>query len=91
MDFELTSEQKSLQRKTREFVDRHILPISLERDQIPDPAEAFPWEVIEEGDRLGLRLLSLPMEDGGAGADIVTLCSGGGGTGARRPGPRGGL
>lgn len=74
MDFKLTSEQKSLQKKTREFVDQHILPISLERDQMSDPAEAFPWEVIQESDRLGLRFLSLPKADGGGGMDMVTLC-----------------
>ncbi|MBI2881016.1 MAG: acyl-CoA dehydrogenase family protein, partial [Candidatus Tectomicrobia bacterium] len=74
MDLSLTPEQLELKRKIREFVDRRILPIAMERDRIPDPGAAFPWEVIEEGDRLGLRLLSLPKEYGGGGADILTLC-----------------
>ena len=74
MDLSLTLEQKAIRQTARDFVDKHILPIALERDRIPDPAEAFPWEVIEEGDKLGLRLLSLPKAYGGGEADILTLC-----------------
>ncbi len=74
MDLSLTPEQKALRQTARDFVDKHITPIAMERDRIPDPAEAFPWEVIEEGDKLGLRLLSLPKAYGGGEADILTLC-----------------
>ena len=38
MDLSLTLEQKALRQTARDFVDKHILPIALERDRIPDPA-----------------------------------------------------
>ena len=74
MDFNLTEQQVALQSLAREFAEKKIRPIAQERDRIADPAARFPWEVVEEGSRLGLRTLALPEEMGGAGADVLTLC-----------------
>ncbi|MEE9256504.1 MAG: acyl-CoA dehydrogenase family protein [bacterium] len=74
MDFNLTEQQIALQNLAREFAEKKIRPIAQERDRIADPAARFPWEVVEEGSRLGLRTLALPEEMGGAGADVLTLC-----------------
>ncbi|MFC1491356.1 acyl-CoA dehydrogenase family protein [Nitrospinota bacterium] len=74
MDFSLTEKQAALQKLAREFAEREIRPVARDRDRIADPAMRFPWEVVEKGSRLGLRILALPEEMGGAGADVLTLC-----------------
>jgi acyl-CoA dehydrogenase len=74
MDFELTENQRALQQLAHDFAEKEIRPIAHERDKIADPHERFPWEAVEKGSHLGLRTLALPEENGGAGADVLTLC-----------------
>ncbi|MFQ5879764.1 MAG: acyl-CoA dehydrogenase family protein [Dehalococcoidia bacterium] len=75
IDFTATQEQRMLldmvRRFRREYID------SLEphkREWIEDAAERFPWHVVEAGSRLGLRTLATPVEYGGGGASVLTLC-----------------
>ncbi len=49
MDFSLNEEQRAWQTKARNFAAAEIRPISLERDQIADPAGTFDWDVIKKG------------------------------------------
>ncbi len=49
MDFSLNEEQRSWQMKARKFAQEEIAPISLKRDQISDPFEAWDWEIIKKG------------------------------------------
>ena len=72
MDFSLTEEQKSWQKKARKFAEEEIKPISLERDQIVDPGGTIDWELITKGSILGLRTAVVAKEQGGHGVDYVT-------------------
>jgi len=72
MNFSLNDEQRSWQMKARDFAYTQIRPISLERDQIADPAATFDWEIIKKGSRLGFRTSAVPREHGGYGLDFVT-------------------
>ena len=72
MDFSLNEEQRAWQLKAREFAQEEIAPISLQRDRISDPHEAFDWEIIKKGSKLGLRTAAAPKEWGGHGIDLVT-------------------
>jgi len=53
---------------TRHFADERIKPIAGELDQ----SEAFPRELYAECARLGLFGITVPEQDGGAGADVRT-------------------
>lgn len=72
MDFSLNDEQRAWQAKARNFAVAEIAPISLDCDHAADPADAFDWEVIRKGSRLGLRTAVIPKEYGGGGIDFVT-------------------
>lgn len=72
MDFSLTEEQRAWQIKARKFADEEIRPISLQRDQIEDPAKTIDWELIKKGSKLGFRTAVVPKEWGGHGIDFVT-------------------
>ena len=73
MDFQLTDEQRRWQRVAREFAEREIKPVVAERERIADPWQRYPWDLIEKADAVGLRTLALPKEQGGGGADTLTL------------------
>jgi alkylation response protein AidB-like acyl-CoA dehydrogenase len=60
----LTENQLEWQEKAREFAEKEIRPISLERDRIADPAETFDWDIIEKGSRLGSRTAVVSKEFG---------------------------
>ncbi len=72
MDFTLSNEQRSWQMAARQFAEEEIRPISLERDEIDDPREAFDWEIVKKGSKLGFRTMAVPKEWGGHGTDFVT-------------------
>ena len=72
MDFSLTEEQKSWQKKARKFAEEEIKPISLERDQIVDPGGTIDWDLITKGSKLGFRTAVVAKEQGGHGVDYVT-------------------
>jgi len=72
MDFSLNEEQRAWQLRAREFAESEIRPISLARDQIPDPAQTIDWDIIRKGSRIGLRTAAVPREWGGHGIDFVT-------------------
>jgi alkylation response protein AidB-like acyl-CoA dehydrogenase len=72
MDFTLSNEQRSWQMTARKFAEEEIRPISLERDEIDDPREAFDWEIVKKGSKLGFRTMAVPKEWGGHGTDFVT-------------------
>lgn len=67
MELELTETQSLIQKTTREFVDRAILPVAAELDR----SERFPKEILAELARLGLMGVNLPASLGGAEAGVV--------------------
>ncbi len=74
VDFTLTDEQQALRDVARDFVRREVQPVAAQRDRMTDLVARFPWCVLEEASRQGLRTLPVPREEGGAGADTLTLC-----------------
>jgi alkylation response protein AidB-like acyl-CoA dehydrogenase len=68
MDFELTENQRLVQRSVREFVEQEIKPHSKRWDE----EERCPVELIPKLAGLGLLGMTIPEELGGAGLDYVT-------------------
>ncbi len=67
MDFELSDEQKQLQKSVREFAEAEIRPHVMEWDE----ASHFPMELIPKLAEMGLMGIIFPEEYGGAGMGYV--------------------
>ncbi|MED4530746.1 acyl-CoA dehydrogenase family protein [Metabacillus fastidiosus] len=69
MDFELSEEQKLIQKTIREFAEEEVAPGALERDQL----RKFPKGIFEDLGKLGM--LGLPFEEkyGGGAADTISF------------------
>ncbi|MFW9865849.1 MAG: acyl-CoA dehydrogenase family protein [Candidatus Thorarchaeota archaeon] len=67
MNFDLTEEQKVLQKKAREFAINEILPVAASYDE----AEMMPMDVIRKAWKAGLTNLTIPKEYGGQGYGLV--------------------
>jgi len=72
MDFSLTDEQRSWQMLARKFADEEVRPISLERDAIESAPDAWSWDVIKKGSKLGFRTMAVPKQYGGMETDFVS-------------------
>jgi len=70
MGVDLTEDQEAFRKVIRDFADREVAPHAeaWDRDHI------FPVEVVLAMGELGLFGLTAPVELGGAGADLTTLC-----------------
>ena len=68
MDFDLTEEQKLLQRTIRGFAESELQPGAAARDE----AAHFPSELIPKMAKLGLMGINIPEEYGGAGLDAMS-------------------
>ena len=68
MDFDLTEEQKLLQRTIRGFAESELQPGASARDE----AAHFPSELIPKMAKLGLMGINIPEEYGGAGLDAMS-------------------
>ncbi len=67
MNFELTDVQREIQRMTREFAARELIPNARRWDE----EHAFPTEAVKQLGELGLMGVAVPTEQGGAGLDNV--------------------
>src|SRR5919112_1756325 len=65
--FDLTDEQRAIQRLARDFADGEVRPIAEEIDR----EKRFPIEVIQKAGELGLMGIPYPEEYGGGGAGIL--------------------
>ncbi len=74
MDFELSEEQRAIRDLARTFAREELIPRCAEFDRLPDGEDAFPWELIERGSKLGFNALAVPAKYGGTGADVLTQC-----------------
>jgi alkylation response protein AidB-like acyl-CoA dehydrogenase len=68
ISFELTDEQRDLQRLAHEFAARELRAFAAEWDE----REAFPPDLLARAARAGLTSYAIPAEYGGGGADAVT-------------------
>ncbi|HSP70798.1 MAG TPA: acyl-CoA dehydrogenase family protein [Gaiellaceae bacterium] len=68
ISFQLTDEQRELQRLARDFAARELRPIAAEWDERED----FPPELLGKAARLGLTSFGIPAEYGGGGVGAVT-------------------
>jgi alkylation response protein AidB-like acyl-CoA dehydrogenase len=68
MDFDLTDEQRMVQRAVRDFCDAELKPYAAEVDE----TGALRWEAIRKMPALGLTALQVPEDLGGAGLDTVS-------------------
>jgi len=69
MNFDLTEEQKMIQKTIREFAEEEVAKGALERDR----TGTFPKEIFEKLADLGMMGLPFPEEYGGAGADTISF------------------
>lgn len=70
VSFELTDEQKMLQKMARDFAEKEIIPVAEHYDQTAE----FPIDVVNKGRELGLVNLNIPLEYGGPGASVFEEC-----------------
>jgi butyryl-CoA dehydrogenase len=68
MKFELTEEQKEVQRTAREFAKKEILPLARKIDE----EEYFPKEIIKKLAEMGFMGMMVPEKYGGAGFDTIS-------------------
>jgi alkylation response protein AidB-like acyl-CoA dehydrogenase len=65
MNFDLTDEQKNIQRLARDFAQQEVKPVAEELDR----TKSFPYEIVGKLAELGLMGMPFPEEYGGSGAD----------------------
>jgi len=65
VDFELTEEQRLMQKTAHEFAEREMRPVALEYDK----KGIVPWDVIKKAHTLGLDTAFIPEAYGGGGID----------------------
>jgi len=71
VDFSFTEEQELFRRAVREWCEKNL---PLEKVREIDTKQWIPDEIVKGMADLGLWLMTIPEEHGGAGADWVTAC-----------------
>ncbi|MFA5385399.1 MAG: acyl-CoA dehydrogenase family protein [Eubacteriales bacterium] len=66
--FELTDEQKEIQKLARDFAKKEIIPVASEYDKKAE----MPWPIIQKAFDIGLWNLNVPEKYGGQGVDCLT-------------------
>src|ERR671926_1491194 len=67
MLFDLSDEQRQIQRLVRDFADQEVRPVAEDLDR----EKRFPYEIVEKLGDLGLMGIPFPEEYGGAGGDSL--------------------
>ena len=71
VDFELTEEQKLMQKTAHEFAEKEMRPIALDYDK----KAVMPWDVVQKAHSIGLDTAFIPEEYGGGGINsTLTHC-----------------
>ena len=65
MNFDLSDEQRDIQRLVRDFADAEVRPVAEELDR----EKRFPYEIVEKLGGLGLMGMPYPQNYGGGGSD----------------------
>ncbi len=75
MDFNLPEELQMLRETVRRFVDRELIPLEREfRPEGDDMPEALLGPIQEKAKAVGLWMLDVPQEYGGAGLNLLSRC-----------------
>ena len=69
MDFELTDDQQMFQEVLRRFVDEHVRPVAREYER----EGRYPTEIVARMAEMGLFGITVPVEFGGLGLDVVSM------------------
>ncbi|HVU12005.1 MAG TPA: acyl-CoA dehydrogenase family protein [Phototrophicaceae bacterium] len=70
INFELTEDQKALQKLARDFAAKEIIPQAEHFDRSAE----FPLEILKKGQAIGLVNLNIPEAYGGPGANVLDEC-----------------
>ncbi|MBI3949456.1 MAG: acyl-CoA dehydrogenase family protein [Acidobacteria bacterium] len=70
IDFELSEEQRAIQKLAHEFAAKELAPVAAEYDR----TAKFPWSVVEKAYELGLMNLNIPEQYGGPGLGLLEEC-----------------
>jgi len=70
VSFELTDEQKMLQKMAREFAAKEIIPVAAAYDE----HATFPEAIYHKGRELGIVNMNIPAAYGGVGASVFEEC-----------------
>jgi acyl-CoA dehydrogenase len=70
VSFELTDEQKMLQKMARDFTASEIIPVAAEYDE----QAKFPEDIFHKARELGIVNMNIPAEYGGVGASVFEEC-----------------
>jgi alkylation response protein AidB-like acyl-CoA dehydrogenase len=68
MNFDLTHDQKAIQRLVRDFAQQEVKPVAEELDK----EKRFPYEIVAKLGELGLMGMPFPEQYGGAGTDNLS-------------------
>ena len=68
VNFDLTDEQRDIQRLVRDFAQNEVRPVAEELDR----EKRFPYEIVEKLGELGLMGMPFPEEYGGGGTDNLS-------------------
>src|SRR4051812_34505846 len=68
MDFDLTTEQRLIQRTVRDFAEQEVAPVAEDLDR----EKRFPYEIVAKLGELGLMGIPFPEEYGGGGAGTLS-------------------
>jgi short-chain 2-methylacyl-CoA dehydrogenase len=68
VNFDLSDEQRAIQRLARDFADQEVRPVAEELDR----EKRFPYEIVGKLGELGLMGIPYPEEYGGGGADTLS-------------------
>jgi short/branched chain acyl-CoA dehydrogenase len=68
LNFDLTDEQRDIQRLVRDFAEQEVRPVAEELDR----EHRFPYEIVEKLGKLGLMGMPYPQEYGGGGTDNLS-------------------
>lgn len=67
-----TADQRAILDSVRRFVDTEVRPRAAALDANKNPEDSFSWDIVEAGDKVGLRTMCLDEEYGGMNADMLT-------------------
>lgn len=70
LSFELNEDQKMIRDSIKDFVERHVAPTAIERDN----SKKFPMEIVKQLGEMGMLGIYHPEQYGGAGFDTLSFC-----------------